>query len=145
MKAYQLKASAIDALRPFVKEECLTEEVAKLNVLAKALTTDTDNVLFQTYWGDAHCKRPGAVYFFTKDFDVTEQKEYDPDGWNAYPAVTPPKGELFMVWVTWKDLRTEPRVGKTFSDRDMLCLHDGAVWVPLTELDVVAVAFKRWG
>lgn len=145
MKAYQLKASAIDALRPFVKEEYLTEEVAKLNALAKALTTDTDNVLFQTYWGDAHCKRPGAVYFYADDFDVMEQKEYDPEGWNAYPAVTPPKGELFMVWLTRPGLRAEPRVGKTFSDSDVLHIHAGDCWLPLTALNVVAVAFKRWG
>lgn len=144
MKTYQLKASAIDALRPLVKEDFLMEEVAKLNALAKMLTRDTDNVLFQTYWGDAHCKRPGAVYFYATDFDATEKEEYDPDSWNAYPEVTPPKGELFMVWVTWKGLLTEPKVGKTFSDSDTLCIHNGDCWVPLSGLSPVAVTFKRW-
>lgn len=85
----------------------------------------------------------GNLDFGSMDFDLVHT--YDEDSWNDYSEVSPPKNELFMVWVTGKNLVTEPKVGKTFPDSDVLYIHDGYTWVLLDTSKTNSVRYKKWG
>lgn len=141
MKVYKLREDCKNIIKCLAYPDKFEDEIKALENLANIEFPSASKVSWVT--SHASSCRYAMVKFSIQDFDVEEV--YDPNDWNAYPEVTPPKDELFMVWVTGKDCVTEPKVGKTFPDSDALYIHNGYTWVLLDTSKTNTVRYKKWG
>lgn len=72
--------------------------------------------------------------------ELVKVKEYDPDDWNEYPAVTPPEGVIMRI-----ELKDGLKLGgyfKHFEDGDYWCNANGTVMPKSYSRDVVR--FRPW-
>ena len=137
MKVYKLNKESRDFLKSLYCEEEMNFMISRLESMANEGIPEGENS-FSVPSEKTHI---GNLYFSSMDFDSVNV--YDEDSWNSYPEVTPPKGELFMVFVTRKDCVTEPKVGKTFQDSDVLYIHNGYTWVLIDMSRTNQVLYKK--